>query len=175
MGAPQEELAFYLSYAKSGAKIFEPLCGSGRFLVPFAERGFDITGVDLSEKMLRKLNEQLLPGGKLVFAVDTCTQRWPDDPAYKISASVRTKEGYDLILKNKNYYDPKTQTQFSPSIYELYHGNTRLQYEQMDFRTHLNEIGFAGIAVYSSFQKEIAVDDRCERFLYECTRAGTPI
>lgn len=53
--APRNELNFYLSYAKKGEKILEPLCGSGRFLVPFLEHGFDISGVDLSEEMLEKL------------------------------------------------------------------------------------------------------------------------
>ena len=37
--APREELDFYLSYAEKEKKILEPLCGSGRFLVPFMERG----------------------------------------------------------------------------------------------------------------------------------------
>lgn len=53
--APKDELAFYLSYARVGDKILEPMCGSGRFLVPFMDRGFDITGVDLSEDMLSAL------------------------------------------------------------------------------------------------------------------------
>ena len=45
--APQDELNFYLSYAEKGNKILEPLCGSGRFLIPFMKRGFDISGIDL--------------------------------------------------------------------------------------------------------------------------------
>lgn len=53
--APQDELAFYLSYAHPGDRVLELLCGSGRFLVPFVQRGFDITGVDLSQEMLEKL------------------------------------------------------------------------------------------------------------------------
>lgn len=53
--APEDELAFYLSYARAGDKILELMCGSGRFLVPFMERGFDITGIDLSEEMLSAL------------------------------------------------------------------------------------------------------------------------
>ena len=47
--APQDELNFYLSYAGKDKKILEPLCGSGRFLVPFMERGFDISGIDSSK------------------------------------------------------------------------------------------------------------------------------
>ena len=49
----------------------------------------------------------------------------------------------------------------------------------MDFQTHLyrfgemeqylKEIGFSSVRTYSSFQKEIAVDDQCEMFLFECS------
>lgn len=42
--APQDELEFYLSYAEKGMSILEPMCGSGRFLVPFLERGYNIKG-----------------------------------------------------------------------------------------------------------------------------------
>ena len=37
--APEDELEFYLSYAAPGMRILEPLCGSGRFLVPFEQAG----------------------------------------------------------------------------------------------------------------------------------------
>ena len=40
--APKDKLDFYLSYARKGQKILEPLCGSGRFLIPFIQYGFDI-------------------------------------------------------------------------------------------------------------------------------------
>lgn len=53
--APEDELAFYLSYAKKGQAILEPLCGSGRFLVPFAQAGMNIAGMDNSREMLDKL------------------------------------------------------------------------------------------------------------------------
>lgn len=180
--APQDELSFYLSYAEKGMKILEPLCGSGRFLIPFLEKGFDICGMDLSTEMLRKLKEKaptaqvvqgdileydseekfdyifissgsvslftdikicvsildkmkclLKKGGKLVFAVDTVADRCPDDSDYHTSISVKTKEGFDLVLKGKNFYDEKTHTQFSPSIYELYNGRELLQQEEMKY------------------------------------------
>lgn len=227
--APQDELDFYLSYAEKGKKILEPLCGSGRFLVPFMERGFDICGMDLSGEMLDKLKQKspnaevvqadifaysskeqydyifissgsvslftdinlckkileklkgmLAPKGKFVFAVDTVANRCPDDSDYKTSISVKTKESFDLILKSKNYYDEQSQTQFSPSIYELHNGTELLQSEPMDFQTHLyrfgemeqylREIGFKTVIVYSSFQKEIATGNQDEMFLYECVK-----
>ena len=41
--APQKELDFYLRYARRArGPILEPMCGSGRFLVPIAQSGFDI-------------------------------------------------------------------------------------------------------------------------------------
>ena len=50
--ATQDELDFYVSYAEKGDKILEALCGSGRFLVPFMEYGFDNWGIDFSSEML---------------------------------------------------------------------------------------------------------------------------
>lgn len=225
--APQDELSFYLSYAEKGMKILEPLCGSGRFLVPFLEKGFDICGMDLSTEMLAKLKEKaptahvvqgdileydpeekfdyifissgsvslftdmkmcvsilhkmkclLKQGGKFVFAVDTIADRCPDDSDYHTSISVKTKEGFDLVLKGKNFYDEKKHTQFSPSIYELYNETELVQQEEMDFQTHLYElgemesylrdIGFTKISVYSSYDKVVAENNQSEMFLYEC-------
>lgn len=226
--APQDELAFYLSYAKQKDKILELLCGSGRFLVPFMERGFDIYGVDLSSEMLEKLfqkapsakvvqadileyspqekfdyifitsgsvslftdiklcqqilkkiKDMLSPNGKFVFAVDTIYNQCPDDDGYKTTASKKTKDGFDLILKSKNYFDAKTQTQFSPGVYELYNGNELIKQEYMDFQTHLytfhemepylKAIGFTKVRTYRSFTKDLATNDECEMFLYECS------
>lgn len=226
--APQEELSFYLSFAEKGMKILEPLCGSGRFLIPFLERGFDISGIDLSAEMLAKLNEKapnakvfqkdileydstekydyifissgsvslftdmdlckkilhkmkdlLKKDDRFIFAVDTIADKCPNNSDYKTSISVKTKEGYELILKGKNYYDEKTHTQYSPSIYELYDGAKLLQQEKMDFQTHLyelgeiepylREIGFTKLNVYSSYDKKIAENNLTEMFLYECS------
>lgn len=226
--APQDELSFYLSYAEKRMKILEPLCGSGRFLIPFLERGYDIIGIDKSTDMLAKLNQKvsnvkvfqkdileynstekydyifissgsvslftnmdlckkilckmkdlLERDGKFVFAVDTIALKCHNDTDYKTSISVKTKEGYELILKGKNYYDEKTHTQYSPSIYELYDGKKLLQQERMDFQTHLyelgeiepylSEIGFAKVNVYSSYDKKVAENNMTEMFLYECS------
>ena len=56
--APEDELAIYLSYARPGMSILEPLCGSGRFLVPFLRRGLSIQGMDNSREMLDRLLEK---------------------------------------------------------------------------------------------------------------------
>lgn len=229
--APEDELNFYLSYAEKGKKILEPLCGSGRFFVPFLERGLDICGIDLSEEMLAKLKEKaskarvwqadlleysseekydyifitsgsvslftdielckkilgilknmLAPEGRLVFAVDTVANLCRDDKDYREDVAVKTKEGYTLVLKTKNHYDVRSQTQFSPGLYELYDGKELIRGEFMDFQTHLykfgemeeylKEAGFNRIKTYASFSKKPVSGDGDEMFLFECSANG---
>lgn len=58
--APADDLAFYRGYAeRCGGAILEPMCGSGRFLVPLAKAGFDIDGFDASPQMLAACDAKL--------------------------------------------------------------------------------------------------------------------
>ncbi|HWA73580.1 MAG TPA: class I SAM-dependent methyltransferase [Polyangiaceae bacterium] len=51
--APADALDFYLQYAAdAGGPILEPMCGTGRFLLPLLARGFDVEGLDSSPEML---------------------------------------------------------------------------------------------------------------------------
>ena len=51
----QVDIAFYLDYAQQcGSPILELACGTGRLLIPLAEAGYEIHGVDLSENMLAR-------------------------------------------------------------------------------------------------------------------------
>ncbi|WP_031562540.1 class I SAM-dependent DNA methyltransferase [Legionella wadsworthii] len=55
--APQDAYSFYRSYAvEAKGPILEPMCGTGRFLLPLAEEGFDIHGFDASQPMLERLH-----------------------------------------------------------------------------------------------------------------------
>jgi SAM-dependent methyltransferase len=52
--AGEKELEFYLSFVKDKTmKVLEPMCGNGRILIPFMEKGIDIEGFDISEEMLK--------------------------------------------------------------------------------------------------------------------------
>jgi SAM-dependent methyltransferase len=52
--AGERELEFYLSFVKDKTmKVLEPMCGNGRMLIPFMEKGVDIEGFDISEEMLK--------------------------------------------------------------------------------------------------------------------------
>lgn len=62
--APHDALNFYLEYAKNAnGPIFEPMCGTGRFLIPMLERGFDIEGSDASTHMLSICKEKCAEKG----------------------------------------------------------------------------------------------------------------
>ena len=59
-----KEVAFLpLAFERFGTgemkRILEPGCGSGRLVVSLAEKGYDVTGFDLSDSMLKFLDKQL--------------------------------------------------------------------------------------------------------------------
>jgi SAM-dependent methyltransferase len=56
----QEDVPFYLDMAKeTGGPVCELACGTGRALLPLARAGFDVTGIDMSQAMLDKLQAKL--------------------------------------------------------------------------------------------------------------------
>lgn len=58
--APAEDaFNFFQEYAaRAAGPILEPMCGSGRFLIPLLERGFDIDGADASPYMLQACRDR---------------------------------------------------------------------------------------------------------------------
>ena len=55
-----EDVPFYLDMAKeTGGPVCELACGTGRVLLPLARAGFEVTGLDLSQAMLDKLQAKL--------------------------------------------------------------------------------------------------------------------
>lgn len=52
--AQEKELSLYLQEMGSCDKrVLEPMCGSGRFYIPLLQKGYDISGFDLSDEMLK--------------------------------------------------------------------------------------------------------------------------
>lgn len=51
--APPKALSYYMKHAeKAQGPILEPMCGTGNFLIPLFQKGFNITGFDNSRHML---------------------------------------------------------------------------------------------------------------------------
>lgn len=52
-GLGEMESRFYLDLAnQQGGRILDVACGTGRLTIPIAERGFDVTGLDITREML---------------------------------------------------------------------------------------------------------------------------
>ena len=115
--APMDELDFYLSYAEKDKKILEVMCGSGRFLVPFMDRGFDICGIDLSAHMLERLKKKD-PSAKAVQA-DILEYDSPDRFDYifissgSISLFTDTKLCRRILKKLKEMLAPEGKLVFA--------------------------------------------------------------
>jgi len=72
-----DQLNFYRrQVARYGEPVLELACGSGRFTIPLAKEGVNVTGVDISEEMLNlaklkaskdKVNIRFLPGDMRSF------------------------------------------------------------------------------------------------------------
>ena len=59
-----EDLELYRNFAElCGGKILELACGSGRVLLPLAQDGHDVTGVDTSVEMLALARTQIEAAG----------------------------------------------------------------------------------------------------------------
>lgn len=57
--APPKTLAFYeKQISLYGAPVLELACGTGAYLIPLAEKGIEISGIDLSGEMLKKAKEK---------------------------------------------------------------------------------------------------------------------
>jgi SAM-dependent methyltransferase len=56
----RDDIAFYIEAARSsGGPVLEAGCGTGRILIPIAQAGIEITGIDLSEPMLAACQRKL--------------------------------------------------------------------------------------------------------------------
>jgi SAM-dependent methyltransferase len=65
-GAVEDDIPFYRELARRcGGPILEPMCGSGRLLVPLAQAGYRITGVDVSSALLALARAKLTAVGLL--------------------------------------------------------------------------------------------------------------
>ncbi|MCU0494632.1 MAG: class I SAM-dependent methyltransferase [Chloroflexaceae bacterium] len=59
-----EDIPFYIEMARrSGGPLLELMCGTGRVLLPLAEEGYQITGVDLSQPMLALASRKCAEAG----------------------------------------------------------------------------------------------------------------
>lgn len=86
-----DDLDLYLPFAeRTGGPILEAMCGSGRVLLPLAEAGYEVVGLDISEAMVRLSQAKLLTAGVTgharVATGDICNIQLPERFALAIVA-----------------------------------------------------------------------------------------
>jgi SAM-dependent methyltransferase len=77
-GAFADDVPFYCELARrTGGPILEAMCGSGRLLVPLAQAGYRVVGIDRSARMLALARDKLLAAGLIeraeLLEADICT------------------------------------------------------------------------------------------------------
>lgn len=86
-----DDLDLYLPFAeRTGGPILEAMCGTGRVLLPLAEAGHEVVGLDISEAMVGLSHAKLLAAGVAdharVETGDICSIRFPERFALAIVA-----------------------------------------------------------------------------------------
>lgn len=66
-----DDVPFYVKWAKS--PVLELGCGTGRVLIPLAQEGFEVHGLDLSREMLLELEKKLPADSRVqLYHADMC-------------------------------------------------------------------------------------------------------
>ncbi|MCS5712174.1 methyltransferase domain-containing protein [Candidatus Berkiella aquae] len=230
----EDELAFYMQYILAAkGPILEPMCGTGRFLLPVLEAGFDIHGFDASVYMLEKLQqkcqqrnlqplvwrqflhdfktttaydlmlipggsfgliidpvqvklslqqmyEHLLPGGKLVFEIETLKAVPERLGVWEGDAKFNQDDNDSMIILSTCALRPQGQVGSIICRYELVQkGNlvkTEIEHFQLRFYTieEMNEclksVGFNQIHHYKKYDKSQAASNQDKFIIYECVK-----
>jgi SAM-dependent methyltransferase len=78
----------------AGARVLDLACGHGRHAIPFAARGFDVTGYDLSEVMLERASADAAARGVAVRWVRGDMRALPFDGEFDAVINIFTAFGY---------------------------------------------------------------------------------
>jgi SAM-dependent methyltransferase len=80
LATPAETTVYTQFAAAKTDAILEPMCGSGRFLVPLAQQGYNVTGFDISEHMLAACRRRCAALGlsPILFQADVTGFQAPD-------------------------------------------------------------------------------------------------
>ena len=77
----ETELAFSLFEPVHGMKILDVGCGTGNFSMKLAEKGCEVVGIDVSEKMLNEARKKVAEKGLNIkfYNMDVCNMSFSDE------------------------------------------------------------------------------------------------
>jgi len=83
--APQDALQWYLDYAEEAqGSILEPMCGTGRFLIPLLENGYSVSGFDYSSHMLEACRKKCTARGLNPTLTEATFESFCSQELYKL-------------------------------------------------------------------------------------------
>lgn len=83
--APDDTLNCYLRYAQEAeGPILEPMCGTGRFLIPLLEKGYSVTGFDYSPYMLNICRKKCVARGLTPNLVEATFETFSSSELYRL-------------------------------------------------------------------------------------------
>ena len=104
-----EDVDFALTLmGTSPKKVLEIACGSGRFLVPMAKAGHDVTGLDFDEYMLEKIADKVTNEKIIWNKADVICDDWGTDFdivilganfLYNITSDMNYEKAQELMIK----------------------------------------------------------------------------
>ncbi|MEM8727621.1 MAG: class I SAM-dependent methyltransferase [Chlamydiota bacterium] len=186
--APEDALAFYRSYAdEAGGVILEPMCGTGRFLLPLAKDGYKIEGSDASEQMLDVLKRKAEQMRLKVNIWKSAASEIPDNKLYSLifipSGSFGLITDPDELSKTlKSFYEHLADGDICSSVarYELIDKNKLLQTEIEEYKIKIYEpqsllelldgTGFRDVKIVKAFDRETSPGDNDESIVYQFTK-----
>jgi SAM-dependent methyltransferase len=129
--------------------VLEPGCGSGRMLAALAERGLDVTGIDLSEPMLELARRRLAGRGTVLLAdmtdfdlgrsfdaavspINTLLHLAPQELARHLDCMARQLEPRAVYLVQVGLVEPNQWEPFAGSHWEAARGETVLEIDWVD-------------------------------------------
>lgn len=137
---PADQHEFYTYYMKRAkGPILEPMCGSGRFLIPFVQDGFDVEGFDASPYMFKSLLRKCQEKGISPRVWEQYLDDVPETKKYKL-----------IFLPDTSFTiftDPDVIKQSLKKLYSLLAPGGKLVFDVQTIHARWGQIGlWTGIA-----------------------------
>jgi len=156
----------FLHHLPRQGRILEAGCGLGRFLIPLAQRGYDIVGVDFSIKTVQAVKEYLpdcpievgdilalkYPAGYFSAYISIgVVEHFEEGPHQALIEARRVLAENGLLFVSVPYFNPLRKLKarlgliaHEPMADDFY----QYAFQRSDFAAILNEMGFEIVAVY---------------------------
>lgn len=140
---PKDEYNFYFKYIEEAkGSILEPMCGSGRFMIPLLKKGFSIDGFDTSPYMIKLCKEKCKKENLSCQILEASFETFKNTKLYNL---VFIPSGSFCLLINKNDIENALKV-----IYNYLNKNGKFVF---DFDT-IHSLGDLGIWKGSWVEKE---------------------